>query len=122
MRAILGTTKDTSTEDIASIEARHKTEQVKGYFKTMQNSKNPLYDAVKEERRYTLAIGKSWIGKAEQSIQHVYSLGEIKPYHKTVREPRHIRREWPAEKKKQQQKTKTKTKQFRSTNVCRSQQ
>ena len=56
MRVILGTTKDTSIEavrhllELPSIEARHKIEQVKAYFKTMQNPKNPLHDAVKEEK------------------------------------------------------------------------
>ena len=44
MRAILGTTNDTSIDavryllELPSIEVRHKMEQVKAYFKTTQNS------------------------------------------------------------------------------------
>ena len=74
MRVILGTTKDTPIEtmryqlDLPSMEARHKVEQVKSYFNTMQNLKNPLHDAVKEEKGCRLARGKSWMGQAEQLI------------------------------------------------------
>ena len=118
----LGTTKDTSIEAMSSIEARHKMEQFKAYFKTMQNSKNPLHDAVKEERRCGLARCKSWTGKAEQSTQHVYSLADIKPYHKTVRESRRTRPWMGSWKKNPNKQTKnkqtnkqTKSKQCRST-------
>ena len=64
----------------------------------MQNPKNPLHDAVKEEKGCRLARGKSWMGQAEQWIQHVCSLTELKqlrdwekrpaefkPYYKTQR-------------------------------------
>ena len=57
--------------DLPSIETRHKVEQVKAYLNAMQNPKNPLNDAVKEEYR-------SNMGQAEQSIQHVCSLAELK--------------------------------------------
>ena len=56
MRVILGTTKDTPTEsmryllDLPSMETRHKVEQVNAYLNAMQNPKNPLHDAVKEEK------------------------------------------------------------------------
>ena len=56
MRVILGTTKDTPIEtmcnllDLPSTETRHKVEQVKAYLNAMQSPKNPLNDAVKEER------------------------------------------------------------------------
>ena len=56
MFVILGTTKDTPIEamlyllDLPSMEARQKLEQVKAYFNAMQNPKNPLHDAVKEEK------------------------------------------------------------------------
>ena len=103
MRVILGTTKDTPTEtmryllDLPSVETRHKGEQVKAYLNAMRIPKNPLHDAIKEEKGCRLARGKSWIGQAEQSIQHVCSLAELKqvrdwekrpvefkPYYKTL--------------------------------------
>ena len=117
MRVILGTTKDTPIEtmryvlDLPSMETRHKVEQVKVYFNAMQNPKNPLHDAVKEEKGCRLARGKSWMDHAEQSIQHVCSLTELKqvrdwekrpaefkPYYKTLLSENigtHCR-EWPA--------------------------
>ena len=61
MRVILGTTKDTPIEamryllDLPYMETRHKVEEVKA----MQNPKNPLHDAVKEEKGCRLARGKS---------------------------------------------------------------
>ena len=103
MRVIWGTTKDTPIEtiryllDLPSIETRHKVEQVKAYLNEMQDPKNPLHDAVKEEKGCRLARGKSWMGQAEQSIQHVCGLAELKqvrdrekrpvefkPYYKTL--------------------------------------
>ena len=117
MRVILGTTKDTPIEtmryllDLPSMETRHKVEQVKAYLSAMQNPKNPLHDAVKEEKGCRLARGKSWMGQAEQSIQRVCSLTELKqvrdwekrpvefkPYYKTLLSENlgtHCR-EWPA--------------------------
>ena len=62
VRVILGTTKDTPIEamryllDLPSIETGHKVEQVKEYLNAMQNPKNPLHDAVKEEKE--LQTGK----------------------------------------------------------------
>ena len=63
----------------------------------MQNPKNTLHDAVKEEKGHRLARGKSWMGHAKQSIQHVCGLAELKqvrdlekrpvefkPYYKTL--------------------------------------
>ena len=83
MRIILGTTKDTIETmryvlDLPSMETRHKVEQVKAYLNAMQHPKNPLHDAVKEEKGCRLTTGKSWISHAEQSIQHVCSLAELK--------------------------------------------
>ena len=55
-RVILGTTNDTPIEamryllDLPSMEARHKVEQVKAYLSAMQNPKNPLHDADKEDK------------------------------------------------------------------------
>ena len=93
------------------METRHKVEQVKAYLNAMQNSKNPLHAAAKEEKGCRLARGKSWMGQAEQSIQHVCSLTEVKqvrdwekrpvkfkPYYKTLLSENlgtHCR-EWPA--------------------------
>ena len=123
MRVILGTTKDTPIEtmryllDLPSMETRHKVEQVKVYLNAIQNPKNPVHDAAKEEKGCTLARGKSWMGQAEQSIQHVCSLivlkqvknweklpVEFKPYYKTLLSEdlgTHCR-EWPAGKKPMQ--------------------
>ena len=117
MRVILGTTKDTPIEamryllDLPPIESRHKMEQVKAYLNAMQNPKNPLHDAVKEEKGCRLSRGKSWMGQAEQSIANVCSLAEIKqvrdwekhpvafkPYYETLLSENlgtHCR-EWPA--------------------------
>ena len=132
MTVILGTTKDTPIEtmryllDLPSMETRHKVKQVKAYLNAMQNPKYPLHDAVKEEKGCRLARDKSWMGQAEQSIQHVCTLTELKqvrdwekrpvefkPYYKTLLSENlgtHCR-EWPARKK-----------QCRRTNACRSQQ
>ena len=71
---ILGTTKDTPIEtmryllDLPSMETRHNVEQVKAYLNAMQNPKNPLHDAIKEDKGCRLARGKSRMGQAEQSI------------------------------------------------------
>ena len=110
-------TKDTPIEaiccllDLAPTETRHKVEQVKAYLNAMQNLKNPLQDAVKEKERCRLARGKSWIGQAKQSIQHVCGPKELKqvsdwekrpvefkPYYETLL-PENLGthcREWPA--------------------------
>ena len=56
VRVILGTTKDTPIEamcylpDLPSMETGHKMEQIKAYLSAMQNPKNPLHDAVREEK------------------------------------------------------------------------
>ena len=97
--------------DLRSMETRHKEEQVEAYLNAMQNSKKPLHDAVKEEKGCRLARGKSWMGQAEQSIQHMCGLVELKqvrdwekrpvefkPYYKTLL-PEYLGthcREWPA--------------------------
>ena len=101
MRVVLGTTKDAPIEtmryllNLPSMETKHKVEQVKAYLNAMQNTKNPLRDAVKEEKGCRLAWGESWMGPA--SIQDVCSLAELKqvrdlekrpaefkPYYKTL--------------------------------------
>ena len=71
MRVILVATKDTPIEtmryllDLPSMETKHKVQQVKTYLNDLQNPKNPLHDAVKEEKGCRLAKGKSWVGQAE---------------------------------------------------------
>ena len=60
------------------METRHKVGQVKAYLNAMQNPKNPLHDAVKEEKGCRLTRGKSQIGQEEQSIQHVCGLADLK--------------------------------------------
>ena len=113
---ILGTTKDTTIEamryllDLPSMETKHKVEQVKEYFKAMQNPNNPLRDDVEEKKGSRPARDKSWMGRAEQSIQHMCGLAELKqvrdldkrpvefkPYYKTLMSENlgtHCR-EWP---------------------------
>ena len=97
--------------DLPAIETRHKVEQVKVYLNAMQNPKDSLGDAVEEEKGCRLARGKPWMDQAEQSIQHVCGLAELKqvrdrekrpaefkPYYKTLLSEnlgRHCR-EWPA--------------------------
>ena len=84
IRVILVTTKDTSIDamhyllDLPSMETRHKAEQVQTYLNAMQNPKNPLLDAVKQDKGCRLVNGKPWMGQAEQSIQHVCDLTELK--------------------------------------------
>ena len=74
MRVILGIAQDTSIEamhnllDLPSMETRRKVEEVKAYLNAMQNPKNPLHDAVKEDKECRLARVKSWMSQAEQSI------------------------------------------------------
>ena len=67
-------TKDTPIQamryllDLLSMETRHKVEQVKECLNAMQNLKDPLHDAIKEEKVCRLARGKSWMAQTEQSI------------------------------------------------------
>ena len=80
MRLIPGTTIDTSTEVmrfVLSIKTRHKVEQVKACLNAMQNPNNPLHDAAKEEKGCRLARARSWMGQAEQLIQHVCGIMEV---------------------------------------------
>ena len=84
MRVVLETTKETYIEamsyllDLPPIETRDMEEQVKAYLNAMQNPKNPLYNTVNDEKGCRLSTGKSWIGQAEKSIQHVCGLTELK--------------------------------------------
>ena len=69
----------------------------------MRSPNIPLHDVFKEEKGCTLARRKSWMSQAEQSVQCVYGLTELKqvrdwekrsfefkPYYKTAaRDPRH---------------------------------
>ena len=64
--------------DLPSMETRHKVAQIKAYLNAMQNPKNPLHDAVKEEKGCRLARSKSWMGQTEQLIQRGFSLAELK--------------------------------------------
>ena len=65
MRVVLGTTEDTPIEamsyplDLSSMEARHMVEQVKACLNAMQNPKNPLHSAVKEEKGCRMARDRS---------------------------------------------------------------
>ena len=85
MRVLRETTRDTPIEathcllNLPPMETRHKVQQVKAYLNAMQNAKNPLHDAVKEETGCRLTKGnKSWMSQGKQSIQHACSLTELK--------------------------------------------
>ena len=75
-RVIFGTKKDTSIEamqyllDMPQMEIMQTAEQVKAYLNALQNPKNPLYNAIKEEKLCELARGMSWMGQADQSVWH----------------------------------------------------
>ena len=119
MRVILATTKNTSIEDmrylldLTSIVVRHKMEQVKAYLNTMQNPKNPLHDAVKEEKGVQTGKKQVMNGSSRtinpacmrsRRTQASKELGktsiEFKPYYKTPlsENPGTPCREWPASK------------------------
>ena len=49
-------------------------EQVKAYFSAMENSHNPLHEAVKDTEGCRLGRGKSWMGPAQDSILQVWQL------------------------------------------------
>ena len=49
-------------------------EQVKAYFSAMENSHNPLHEAVKDTEGCRLGRGKSWMGPAQDSILQVCQL------------------------------------------------
>ena len=84
MRVILGTTKSTPIEtmrlmlDLPPMQTRQNVEQVKAYFSAVENSHNPLHEAVKDTKGFRLGQGKSWMGEAEDSILQVCQLTELK--------------------------------------------
>ena len=84
MRVILGTTKDTSTEnrrfmlDLPPMQTRQKVEQVKACFNAVKNPHNPPYEAVKDTKGCRPGRGKSWMGQAEDSILQLCQLTELK--------------------------------------------
>ena len=97
MRVVLGTTKDTPVRPCATYWTCHswkqdKMEQAKAYLDAMQNPKNPLHDAVKEEKGCRLARGKSWMGQVDQSNQHVRNLAELKKKKKRKKKKRKKKR------------------------------
>ena len=93
----MGTTKDTPTEtmryllDLPSMQARHKIEQVKAYFRALENPQIPLHEAIKESRGSRLARGKSWMGQAEDTIQLVCQLKELKQTKEWEKRPNHFK-------------------------------
>ena len=84
MRLILGTTKDTPIEtmrymlDLPPIQVRQKLAQVKAYLNALENPKNPLHEAVSSQKGNRLQRGMSWMAEAEQSIQSVCQLTDLK--------------------------------------------
>ena len=97
-RVNLRAMKDMSIEttryllNLSPVETRQEVEQIKvclGAIQTQTNkqaskqtnkqtSKQSLQHAVQEETGCRLATGKSWMGQAEQSIQHVCIVIELR--------------------------------------------
>ena len=48
------------------------------YFSAIKNPHNPLHEAVKDTKGCRLGGGKTWMGQAEDSTQHVCNLTELK--------------------------------------------
>ena len=117
MRTILGTTKDTPIDamryilDLPPIQTRQKVEQVKAYINAAENPQNPLHSAVNDEKGSRLARGKSWMGQAEESIEKVCPLRDLKQQKEWEAYPKNLEdlhqvalhpnlgrhcREWPA--------------------------
>ena len=102
MRVILGTTKDTSTgahevrarPPTNADQTRQKMEQVKAYFTAIENSHNPLHEAVKDTKECRLGQGrgKSWMGQAQDSILQVSQLTELKQTKEWERYPNRLQR------------------------------
>ena len=64
--------------DLPTMQTRQKVEQVKVYYSAVEDTYNPLHDAVKDTKGSRLERGKSWMGQAEESILQVYQLIELK--------------------------------------------
>ena len=60
--------------DLPSKQTRQKVEQLKAYFSAIENSHNPLHEAMKDTNGCRLGRGKSWMGQAEDSILQVCQL------------------------------------------------
>ena len=77
MRVILGTTKDTPTEtmrfmlDLPPTPTRQKVEQVKACFSAVDNSHEPLHEAVKDTKGCRLGQDKSRMGQAKDQTGQV---------------------------------------------------
>ena len=69
MRYLLGLPK---------METKQKMDRVKAYLNAMQNPKNPLHDAVTEEKGCRLATGKSCTHQAERPVMCAISQSSSK--------------------------------------------
>ena len=85
MPVILGTTKDTSTENtrfmlrhLPPMQTRQKVEQVKAYFNVVKNPHNPPYETVKDTKGCRPGRGTSWMGQAENSVLQLCQMTELK--------------------------------------------
>ena len=78
--------------DLPPMLTRQKVEQVKAYFSAVKNPHNPLHEAVKDTKGCRLGGGKTWMGQAEDSTQHVCNLTELKQTKEWERYPNRFRR------------------------------
>ena len=94
MLVILGTTTETMRLmlDLPPKLTRLKVEQVKAYSSAVENRHKPLHAAMKDTKGCRQGWGKSWMGPAEDSVQQVCQLTELKQTKKWERYPDRFRR------------------------------
>src|SRR5204863_228111 len=91
MRIILRYTKDTEIKamryllDFPSIVHRAELNRTKAYLRISRDNEHPLHAAIKTEKGNRLKIGKSWLGRAEDTVSRVCPPTEIVPGEEWVR-------------------------------------
>ena len=84
MRAILGCTKDTSSEamrhllDFPPAAERHKLAQVSAYLKVAADEGHPLHAKIGRQYTSRLKRGKEWMEQAADTISQSISVGQIR--------------------------------------------
>ena len=84
MRAILGCTKDTSTEamrhllDLSTAAERHKLAQVKAYMRVATDKKHPLHNKVGRHYTSRLKRGSEWMNQAAETIGRCVNVDNIR--------------------------------------------
>jgi hypothetical protein len=62
---------------LPTVEERYDMAQVKLYFRARNDSRHPLHISVKDTKGKRLKRGRSWMTRAEETIQTVYDLPNI---------------------------------------------